>query len=86
MGVRRVAATGTTWRKAIMENTQEIGENAGKVWQVLSEKGPQSVSSISKHARLGANETERAIGWLAREGKLSFASGGRGTTVSLAGN
>jgi hypothetical protein len=54
-----------------MENV--IGDNAGKVWASLKEKGPQTVASLSREARLTASEVDKAIGWLAREDKLAAA-------------
>ena len=60
-------------------NVDKIGENAGKVWNQLHEKGPQSVGGICKATKITAPETERAIGWLAREGKLNF----QGKTICL---
>ena len=65
-----------------MENA--IGENAGKIWDLLSKKGPQAPSSMSKVLGLKTADVDRALGWLSREGKLAFAPDGKGgTKVSL---
>jgi len=49
-----------------------IGENAGKVWQLLNVKGAQTPAAIAKALNLKSADVDRAIGWLARECKLSF--------------
>jgi hypothetical protein len=49
-----------------------IGENAGKVWQTLRTKGPQSPTAVKKAAALDDKNLYMALGWLAREGKLKF--------------
>jgi len=56
-----------------------IGENAGKVWRSLKEKGPQSATALAKSTRLKISELDRALGWLAREGKLTFTTDNKGT-------
>jgi hypothetical protein len=48
----------------------QIGRNAGKVWQVLETWGEVEVSSISKLARITEKDVFFAIGWLAKEGKI----------------
>ena len=63
--------------------TDVIGELAGRVWQYLDENGESSVNKIMTETGLGKNEVQRAIGWLAREGKLSILTKGRTETVSL---
>ena len=59
------------------ESTHTIGMAAGSVWTYLSENGPASISKISETLRLDRNEIQRAIGWLAREGKLSIERKGK---------
>ncbi len=52
--------------------TENIGTLAGKVWHVLDNKGDMSVTALKK--ALGSKDAavDWAIGWLAREGKLTF--------------
>lgn len=52
--------------------TSTIGENAGKVWKTLHEKGEVRLSSIKSATSLKEEEMYMALGWLAREGKLKF--------------
>ena len=61
-----------------------IGENAGRIWQLLKDKGPQMLVTMPKALNMKIADVDRAIGWLAREGKLSFEVDPRGgTKVSL---
>ena len=55
----------------MMENTR-IGLNAGKVWRILNEKGELSVFELCRELGLTFEEVAVAIGWLARENKISF--------------
>lgn len=59
-----------------------IGEAAGKVWQALN-KGPLVASDIPKATKLPADLTNQAIGWLAREGKLTTVTSAKGTALKL---
>jgi len=53
-------------------NTETIGTNAGAVWQVLNEADAMGVKQIKKATKLKDKEVFAAIGWLAREGKLTI--------------
>ena len=61
---------------------KQIGVAAGKVWQVLS-KGPVAPAQLARAAGLPADVTNQAIGWLAREGKLTTATGAQGPVLKL---
>ena len=50
----------------------EIGEAAGKVWTYLNDTGEVPVPTLLKQVGLPRDMAHRAIGWLAREGKLQF--------------
>ncbi|MDT8372212.1 MAG: winged helix-turn-helix domain-containing protein [Gammaproteobacteria bacterium] len=60
-----------------------IGSAAGVVWKFLDENGASSVSKLSKETALDTKLAQRAIGWLAAEGKLKFDIKGRTEIVSL---
>lgn len=60
-----------------------IGEAAGKIWQFLSEHGEASVNKVTVETELSKNDVQRAIGWLAKEGKLNIELKGRVETLSL---
>ena len=55
----------------MMENTR-IGLNAGKVWRILNEKGELPMFELCRELGLTFEEVAVAIGWLARENKISF--------------
>ena len=48
----------------------EIGLNAGKVWQLLSDYAKWSYGALKRKSGLKDKELGAAIGWLAREDKI----------------
>jgi hypothetical protein len=60
-----------------------IGQVAGEVWHLLSANGGQSLAAIKKSIDGPSELVMAGVGWLAREGKLEFASSGRSLKVSL---
>jgi hypothetical protein len=64
-----------------MINTiEQFGRNAGIVWDVLSKGESLSIDEIAHKTHLRLYEVEIAVGWLARENKVSYEHG----TYSLA--
>lgn len=61
----------------------EIGVAAGTVWQYLNENGPASAAKLAEGTGLGKNELQRALGWLAREEKLTIETRCRTEYFSL---
>lgn len=51
--------------------TEEIGASAGKVWSVLGSRNEIDVSTITKISKINKRDCYSALGWLAREGKIS---------------
>ena len=49
----------------------EFDINAGKVWKALNSCGSLTESQLIENTRLNAKEVHAAIGWLARENKIS---------------
>ena len=47
------------------------GKNAGKVWTALNAYGPLNKEELIRKTRLKDNDFFAAVGWLARENKLS---------------
>ena len=60
-----------------------VGEIAGLIWRVLSEKGPLSMAKLVKAIGEPRDTVMQALGWLAREGKISINDDGRNRIVSL---
>lgn len=52
------------------EIIKSFGNNAGKVWDILNDDGPQVQTKLQKKAKLREEEFYSAIGWLARENKI----------------
>lgn len=54
-------------------NVQSIDENAGIIWRLLqSESRKWDYQEIKKETGLSDRDINTAIGWLAREGKLTI--------------
>ena len=64
-------------------SAESIGQAAGDVWKVLSERGGQTIAGLKKALDAPDELVMSAIGWLAREDKLAFETSGRSVTVSL---
>jgi hypothetical protein len=65
---------------------EQIGDTAGVVWHHLHENGPLSVTQLTKDIDAPRDVIMQAIGWLAREDKLSIEEEGRSKkVVSLRG-
>ena len=54
----------------------KCGDNAGRVWAILNEKGPLRQKEIQDKSRLNNIDFHTAVGWLARENKISKDSEG----------
>ena len=57
-------------RLIIME-INNIGNNAGLVWNALNSNGKMTETKLKKETGLASTEFFAALGWLAREGKLN---------------
>ena len=51
-----------------------VGVNAGNVWHVLSEVKRISIPELARKLNLSVESTALAVGWLARENKIEFAT------------
>lgn len=61
---------------------EKIGNNAGLIWNALSE-GELEVKAVKKAVKLTEKNLNLALGWLAREGKISFREEGKELFISL---
>ncbi|MBO4691076.1 MAG: winged helix-turn-helix domain-containing protein [Paludibacteraceae bacterium] len=64
-------------------NVEMIGANAGKIWNAL-QNGALSNKALKKATKLKEAELNLALGWLAREGKLTFTELEEETIIALA--
>ena len=51
--------------------TSEIGTNAGKVWNILKKRNDIDIATIARLSKVKKNDCYFALGWLARENKIS---------------
>ena len=51
--------------------TTEIGKNAGRVWDILTKSSEIDISTIARQTKIPKYDCYTAIGWLAREGKVT---------------
>ena len=62
---------------------ENIGIDAGKVWTRLEDKGRMNVRDLRKDIKLTERDTFAALGWLAKEGKITLEKDGRDFYVEL---
>ena len=65
-------------------NTDTIGSWAGLVWAALNEADVLGSKQIKKMTKLKDKELYAALGWLARENKVSFEKSGDDKEVLVA--
>lgn len=65
-------------------NTDTIGTWAGLVWNALSEADVLGNKQIKKKTKLKDKELYAALGWLAREGKITFEDNEDNTEILVA--
>ena len=54
-------------------NTETIGYSAGSVWTALNTADALGVKQLKKVTKLKEKELYAALGWLARENKITIA-------------
>ncbi len=64
---------------------EQIGDTAGLVWNYLNESGPRTLTQLAKDIDAPRDVLMQAIGWLAREGKVSIEEEARKKVVVLRG-
>lgn len=65
-------------------NTDTIGSWAGLVWSALNEADVLDKKQIKTITKLKDKEIYAAIGWLARENKITFEESGDGKEILVA--
>ncbi|MCH5220195.1 MAG: winged helix-turn-helix domain-containing protein [Muribaculaceae bacterium] len=53
-------------------NTETIGYNAGTIWVALNTADAVGVKQLKKMTKLKEKEVYTALGWLARENKITI--------------
>ena len=63
---------------------EKAGESAGKIWQVLNEKGELAGKDLKKAAKVKSDkELYLGLGWLLREDKVQVVETEKDILVSL---
>jgi uncharacterized membrane protein len=62
---------------------EKIGIDAGKVWTKLDEKGRMNVRDLRNAIKVTERDAFAALGWLAKEGKVTIEKDGRDFYVEL---
>jgi len=66
-----------------MEIKGQVGETAGRIWEMLNESGPQTLAQIKKGLDGTGELAGFALGWLAREDKVDISQDKRTFKVTL---
>lgn len=59
----------------------QIGDTAGLIWHHLNESGPRTLTQLAKDIDAPRDVIMQAVGWLAREDKLSIDEEARNKKV-----
>lgn len=62
---------------------ENIGINAGKIWEYLQNNGESKVVRVKRELKLSTDELYLALGWLARENNVAFCRKGLFLWVKL---
>ena len=63
--------------------SQEIGAMAGIVWRYLDVSGPVTLTKLAKEIDAPRDLVMQAVGWLAREDKVTIENTARKKTIRL---
>ncbi|MBI1941084.1 MAG: winged helix-turn-helix domain-containing protein [Acidobacteria bacterium] len=66
-----------------MDIQPQVGETAGRVWELLSSEGPQTLAQLKKKLKGSGDVLSFAIGWLAREDKIDLSAEKKTLRVQL---
>jgi len=67
----------------LIYDVQTIGTVAGYIWHNLNRNGPMTLSKLARHINAPRDLVMQGVGWLAREGKVTFHEGTRSRVISL---
>jgi len=63
--------------------TNDIGTHAGIIWDILSCRESITIRELGELTHFKGFDISLALGWLAKEDKISFEDADDGLTVSL---
>jgi Mn-dependent DtxR family transcriptional regulator len=65
------------------EMKEEIGETAGKIWEILKKKNEVNIAQLPRLLNKKSAVVYQGLGWLAREDKVEYQKKAGKTLVSL---
>jgi hypothetical protein len=71
----KIKKEGESFKLDISNLDYQIGQNAGKLWQLLYQEGDFKIKDLLNKLDINENDTYSAIGWLAREKKIKIKKG-----------
>jgi hypothetical protein len=66
-----------------MEINGQVGETAGKIWNLLNDEGPHTFPQLKKKLDGSGELLSFAVGWLAREDKVDITQEKKVLKVAL---
>jgi len=66
----KINKSGAVYRLGPTNLTEKIGQDAGKLWNLLSTLKEADISAIAKLSQINEADAYSALGWLAREEKI----------------
>jgi hypothetical protein len=66
-----------------MEINAQVGEMAGRIWHLLNDEGPQTFAQLKKKLGGSSELLSFALGWLAREDKVTISQEKKTLKVAL---
>ena len=67
----KISKDDTTYKLGETNLISTIGKDAGNVWKILDMWGEVDIASIARLAKIDESDVFYAVGWLAREDKIS---------------
>ncbi|GAB4138217.1 MAG: hypothetical protein Tsb009_06190 [Planctomycetaceae bacterium] len=67
----------------ISHQVDSIGVVAGLVWQFLAQSEPVTLSKLAREIDAPRDLVMQGVGWLAREGKITFHEGPRSKLITV---
>ena len=62
---------------------EKVIQTAGKIWWYLGEKGQTQIAALPKSLNEDSTIVFQALGWLAREDKITYSENNKKSMVSL---
>ena len=66
-----------------LELNVQVGETAGRIWHLLNDGGPQTMTQLKKKLNGSGELVGFALGWLAREEKVELVQDKKNLKVAL---